>query len=85
MAEPFFEVVSVKYGTGRRYVVKRDDKKVWGPGGHEGAYRNMERLKTEKPANQRPCLRCGTLIESEGPHHRLCGYCRTNVSELVAV
>lgn len=24
----------------------------------------------------RPCLTCGRKIISEGPHHRLCAYCR---------
>ena len=26
---------------------------------------------------QRPCLCCGNTFMSDGPHHRLCGKCRT--------
>ncbi len=37
-----------------------------------------ERAK-EKPreVRRRPCMCCGVTIESEGPHHRMCGTCRT--------
>lgn len=37
-----------------------------------------ERAK-DKPREirKRPCLCCGVTIDSEGPHHRMCGSCRT--------
>ena len=37
-----------------------------------------ERTK-DKPRvlKRRPCLCCGVTFDSEGPHHRMCGSCRT--------
>ena len=27
--------------------------------------------------NPKECLRCGAVFDSEGPHNRICGACRT--------
>lgn len=37
------------------------------------------------PTTPRQCLRCDAPFDSEGPHHRLCGPCRTAPAEGVAL
>jgi hypothetical protein len=40
-------------------------------------YASIEEARLRKAAARpRPCLRCQTEIQSEGPHHRMCAPCR---------
>jgi hypothetical protein len=42
----------------------------------------LEKYRKPKPARfnacDRPCLCCGEIFRSEGPHNRLCTSCRAN-------
>lgn len=41
------------------------------------------RKRDERQRNTRPCLCCGTVFPSEGPHHRLCNRCRHQTEGMI--
>lgn len=40
-------------------------------------YRRIEKLTAKPTVQQRPCMCCGRVFASDGPHNRLCSTCRT--------
>lgn len=66
-------------GSGGRWCVIRagDGARVTPWLSHPEIARNaLERLARQARMRVRPCLRCGQGFASEGPHNRLCRFCR---------
>jgi len=46
----------------------------------------LDRMEAERRAakmrRHRPCLRCGEVMLSQGPHHRMCELCRREAGSL---
>ena len=43
----------------------------------------IDKLNRKAAASTRPCLCCGARFNSEGPHNRMCGTCRSRASGMV--
>jgi tRNA(Ile2) C34 agmatinyltransferase TiaS len=64
-------------GSGTSWFVTRNGQMVGSPTGSRLlAQTKADRLAREARVRVRPCLRCGTKFESEGPHNRMCNPCR---------
>ena len=52
----------------------------------QAAYDRMQSLTRQAKRagrTERPCICCGRAILSEGPHHRMCDYCRHRGSGMI--
>lgn len=68
----------VKYG----YAVFRGEEKISGTYKDEDfALERRDKIAESQKARVRPCLKCRTPFQSEGPHHRMCRLCRRGVDD----
>lgn len=73
---------------GHAWWVLSDGEKVAGPYKHQDyAEDRADTLKRAAKRKKRPCMCCGKVFLSEGPHNRLCDECRQigATAEFVAV
>lgn len=76
MAAPFF----VRGGNGRWAVFQGNRKVSADFTQKDNAEEAMTRLERQARERSRPCLRCGTVFPSLGPHNRMCDPCRGRAS-----
>lgn len=67
-----FEIVR-KQGA---YFVQKDGEVVHGPACLARAEDALEKLERKARQRTRKCLTCSTSFLSDGPHNRMCNYCR---------
>lgn len=71
-------------GTGQSWAGYRGDQRVTPfrtrP---EQATDLIEKLNRAARKRERPCMCCGTAFDSEGPHNRMCGTCRTKTGGMI--
>ncbi len=65
-----------------RYAVFDGGKRISGVLSRQGALSVLDSVLSARRGQDRPCLRCGTVFSSQGPHNRMCDGCRTIAARL---